>query len=131
MEHFSNRKEPNAFEMTNVKSLTSFSNPYNDRCYQLELIPTCFFLQTAKGPLLGDTKQKVTTFCLVLLYIIKAKRNLNRQFRFDISRPCAICKYLKLTCDQFVFKNIYFYQQLSTLINIFLANVSLLYHKKT
>ena len=63
--------------------------------------------------------------------MIKAIRNLNRQFRFDISRPCAICKYLKLTCDQFVFKNIYFYQQLSRLINIFLANVSLPYTLKT
>ena len=57
MEHFSNREEPNALEMTNVvKSVTSFLNPHNDRCYQLELIPTCFFLQTPKGPLLGDTK---------------------------------------------------------------------------
>ena len=57
MEHFSNREEPNALEMTNVvKSLTSFLNPQNDRFYQLELIPTCSFLQTPKGPLLGDTK---------------------------------------------------------------------------
>ena len=56
---------------------------------------------------------------------------LNRQLRFDISRQYAICKYLKLTCDQFVLKNIYFYQQLPRLINIFLASVSLLYHKKT
>ena len=57
MEHFSNREEPNALEMTSaVKSLTRFLNPQNDRCYQLELIPTCFFLQTPKGLLQGDTK---------------------------------------------------------------------------
>ena len=57
VEHFSNREEPKTLEMTNVvKSLTSFLNPHNDQCYQLELISTCFFLQTPKGPLLGDTK---------------------------------------------------------------------------
>ena len=57
MEHFRNCEEPNALEMTNVvKSLTSFLNPQNDRFYQLELTPTCSFLQTPKGPLLGDTK---------------------------------------------------------------------------
>ena len=128
MEHFRNREKPNALEMKNLaKSVTSFLNSRNARCFKLELIPTCFFYKLPRGPLLGDTNYKVTNFCLVFIYMIKAKWNLNRWFRFDISRPCAICKCLKLTCDQFVFKNIYFCQQLSKLINIFLANVSLLY----
>ena len=35
MEHFSNCEEPNALEMTNVvKSVTSFLNAHNDRCYK-------------------------------------------------------------------------------------------------
>ena len=63
MEHFSNREEQNALEMTNVvKSLTSFLNPHNDRCYHLELIPTCFFLQTPKGPFSGRHKIKGHNF---------------------------------------------------------------------
>ena len=64
MEHFSNREEPNALEMTNViKSVTSFLNPHNDRCYQLELIPTCFLLQTPKeGTFTGRHKIKGHNF---------------------------------------------------------------------
>ena len=59
MEHFSNREKPNALEMTNVvKSVTSFLNANNDRCYKLELILTCLFLQTLKGTFIGRPKIK-------------------------------------------------------------------------
>ena len=53
MEHFSNREESNALEMTNVvKSVTCFSNAHNDRCFKLELIPT-----SPKGAFTGRSKK--------------------------------------------------------------------------
>ena len=67
MEHFSNREESSALEMANVvKSVTSFLNTHNDRCYKLELIPT-FFLQTPKVALTGRNKKGynfLPGFCL-------------------------------------------------------------------
>ena len=63
MEHFSNREEPNALEMTNVvKRVTSFLNAHNDRCYKLGLTPTCFFLQTTKRAFTGRHKIKGHNF---------------------------------------------------------------------
>ena len=59
MEHFSNREEPNAFEMTKVvKRVTRFLNAHNNRGYELELLPTCFFLQTPKGAFMGRPRIK-------------------------------------------------------------------------
>ena len=56
-EHFSNRKEPNALEMTNVvKTLTRFLNAHNDRCYKQELISTCSFYKLPRRPLQADPK---------------------------------------------------------------------------
>ena len=63
MEHFRNREEPKVLEMANVvKSVTSFLNPHSDRCYQLELTPTCFFLQTPKEAFTGRHKIKGHNF---------------------------------------------------------------------
>ena len=63
MEHSSNREEKNALERTNVvKSVTSFLNAHNDRCYNLELIPTCLLLQTLKGDFIGRPKTKGHNF---------------------------------------------------------------------
>ena len=63
MEHFSNREEPNALEITNVvKRVTSFLNAHNDRCYKLKLIPTCLFLQTFKGVFIGRSTIKGHNF---------------------------------------------------------------------
>ena len=63
MEHFSNREEPNALEMTNVvKSVTSFLKAHNNRCYKLILIPTCLFLQTPMGTFTGRYKIKGHNF---------------------------------------------------------------------
>ena len=45
-----------------AKSVTSFLNAHNDRCYKLELILTSFFLQTPKGAFTGRHKIKGRTF---------------------------------------------------------------------
>ena len=50
VEYFSYREEQNALEMTNVvKSVTSFLNAHNDRCYKLELIPNVYFYKLLWG----------------------------------------------------------------------------------
>ena len=58
MEHFRNREEPNALEMTNVvKSVTSFTNERNDQSYELEPPPTCAFTNS-QGGFYWDTQNK-------------------------------------------------------------------------
>ena len=59
MEHFSNREEPHAFEMTKVvKRVSRLLNAHNNRGYELELLPACFFLQTPQGAFMRRPKIK-------------------------------------------------------------------------
>ena len=92
MEHFSNREEPNALEMTNVvKSLNSFLNAPKDLCHKFELIPTCFFYKAPKAAFTGRPKIKGHTFLPSFRLHAQSKTKLkNRRLKFEISRPRAI-----------------------------------------
>lgn len=61
VKQFSNRKEPNACEMTSVvKSVTSFLNARNDR--QVGTYSYMIFLQTPENVFTGRPKTKGHTF---------------------------------------------------------------------
>ena len=63
VEHFSNREEPNALEITNaVKSLTSFLNTHSNRCISWNQFLHVFFHKLLRGAFTGRQKIKGLKF---------------------------------------------------------------------